>query len=108
MRQTRKGKEHVSYQRKKYDGDYFQTRINATIEEVAHYYFPISEIKEIEILQGGDEETDSYIKTPYKIYRVSKEEQKEYNLYCNIRVAFGIFYKGTEETKKMSCGLVRI
>ena len=65
---------------KKYDGDYFQTRINATIEEVAHYYFPISEIKEIEILQGGDEETDSY----------------------------GIFYKGTEETKKMSCGLVRI
>ena len=93
---------------KKYDGDSFQTRINATVEEVARYYFPISEVKEIDILHGGDEETDGYIKTPYNIYRVSEEDREKYNLYDNIRLAFAIFHKDTKETEKMSCGLCRI
>ena len=46
----------------KVDGDYFYTRINADLEEVARYYFPNREIESIDILDGGVMENEFFKK----------------------------------------------
>lgn len=85
------------------------TRINGDLEEVAKYYFPQKEVVSIEILEGGEFENEYYKQTPLEIYRVSKEEIEEFQLYNNIRYSFRMDYKqGQAESHETSCGLCRI
>lgn len=91
--------------------NYFVTRINGTLEEIAKYYFsfPGMEIDTIDILEGGSYEDEYTRRTPLKLYRVSEEERETNNLFNNIRYSFQVEYlKGQAENGIMSCGLCRI
>ena len=95
--------------------DYIVTRINGTPEEVAKYYFnfPGMTVESIDILEGGQVQENEYLtRTITKIYRVSPEEQKEFDLYYNIRAAYKVEYrpeyKGEYEDREESCGFLRI
>lgn len=89
--------------------DYFITRINADLEEVAKYYFPRREVESIDILSGGSF-TDEFVRrVPLKIYRVTDEEMRHFDLFNNIRYSFRVEYlKGQAENEITSCGLCRI
>ena len=95
--------------------DYIITRINGTPQEIARYYFnfPGMEVKSIDILEGGQEYENEYFRrTLTRIYRVSPEEQKEYDLYYNIRASYKIEYKpeykAEYKDREESCGFLRI
>lgn len=98
----------------KKDGDYFCTRINADLEEIAKYYFDRhnSQVESIDILNGGIEDDEVNKVIPLRIYVVDPEIIKKYELYCNVRLAYRIEYKeplpnGTT-TVESSCGLCKI
>ena len=96
----------------KVDGDYFYTRINADLEEVARYYFPNREIESIDILDGGVMENEFFKKTPERILRADPEIAEAFELYNNIRMSYKVEYKkplpdGTTEVIS-SCGLCRL
>ena len=96
----------------KVDGDYFYTRINADLEEVARYYFPNREIDSIDILDGGILENEYVRKTTESIWRADPEIVEEFELYNNIRMSYKVEYKtplpdGTTEVIS-SCGLCGI
>ena len=89
------------------------TRINGTPQEVAEHYFSQPEVNSIDILDGGlDYENEYFRRTLIKLYRVSPEEQKEFDLYYNIRAAYKIEYKpeykAEYKDRKESCGFLRI
>lgn len=89
--------------------DEFSTRINATLEEVARYYFPIKAVQKIEILSGGVVETEYFKKIPLEIYRVPQEEVDEFQLWNNIRLRFYCEYKkGQAKNEYSSSGLCNI
>lgn len=93
--------------------DYTITRINGTLEEVAKHYFSQPEVESIDILDGGlDYENEYFRRTLTKLYRVSPEEQKEFDLYYNIRAAYKVEYrskyKNEYENYKASRGFLRI
>ena len=93
--------------------DSVTTRINGTLEEVAKHYFSQPEVKSIDILEGGqDFENEYFHRTLIKIYRISPEEQKEFDLYYNIRADYKIEYKpeynGQYNDREESCGFLRI
>ena len=89
------------------------TRINGTPQEVAEHYFSQPEVESIDILDGGhDYENEYFRRTLIKLYRVSPEEQKEFDLYYNIRAAYKVKYKPEYkkeyEDREESCGFLRI
>lgn len=93
--------------------DYTITRINGTLEEVAEHYFSQPDVESIDVLDGVQVYENEYLtQTLINLYRVSPEEQKEFDLYYNIRAVYKIEYKpeykeqynGREE----SCGFLRI
>ena len=93
--------------------DYIITRINGTPKEIAKHYFSQPEVESIDILDGGqDNENEYFRRTLIKIYRVSPEEQKEFDLYYNIRAAYKIEYKpeyrNEYRDREESCGFLRI
>ena len=95
--------------------DHIITRINGTPEEVAEYYFtfPGMAVESIDILEGGEVQDNEYLtRTIKKIYRVSPEEIKEFDLYYNVRAAYRVEYKpeykGKYEDREESCGFLRI
>ena len=93
--------------------DSITTRINGTLEEVAKHYFSQPEVESIDILDGGKVQENEYFRrTLIKLYRVGPEEQKEYDLYYNIRAAYKVEYnpeyKGRYNDRKESCGFLRI
>lgn len=93
--------------------DHIITRINGTPEEVAEHYFSQPEVDSIDILEGGEVQDNEYLtRTITKIYRVSPEEIKEFDLYYNIRAAYKIEYKPEYKdqysNKEESCGFLRI
>lgn len=91
------------------NNDYTITRINGTLEEIAKYYFPRKEVKNIEILEGGEFENEFYKQTPLSIYRITEQEREEFQLYDNIRYSFRMDYKqGQAESHVTSCGLCHI
>ena len=89
------------------------TRINGTPQEVAEHYFSQPEVESIDILGGGKVQENEYLtRTLIKLYRVIPEEQKEFDLYYNIRAAYKIEYKPEYKSeckdRKESCGFLRI
>ena len=93
--------------------DSITTRINGTLREIAEHYFSQSGVESIDILEGGQVQENEYLtRTITKIYRVSPEEQKEFDLYYNIRAAYKVEYrpeyKGEYEDREESCGFLRI
>lgn len=89
------------------------TRINGTPEEVAKHYFSQPDVESIDILGGGKVQENEYLtRTITKIYRVSPEDQKEFDLYCNIRAVYKVEYKpkykGQYDDREESCGFFRI
>nr|DAP73888.1 MAG TPA: hypothetical protein [Caudoviricetes sp.] len=93
------------------DGDSILTRINGSLEDVARYYFPRKEVKEIKILNAAEnrQEFTGGIQIPTRIYRATKEEIEEFQLFNNIRYEFSVIYtENPEWNEKRSCGLCRI
>ena len=93
--------------------DSIATRINGTLKEVAKHYFSQPEVESIDILEGGqDFENEYFRRTVTRLYRVSPEEQKEFDLYYNIRADYKIEYKpeykGQYNDREESCGFLRI
>lgn len=93
--------------------DYTITRINGTPKEIAEHYFSQPDVENIDILDGGqDYENEYFRRTLIKLYKVSPEEQKEFDLFYNIRAAYKIEYKseykGQYEDRTESCGFLRI
>lgn len=92
--------------------DHIITRINGTPEEIAKHYFSQPEVKSIDILDGGENYENEYFRRTLKrLYRVSPEEQKEFDLYYNIRAAYKIEYKPEYKEygdREESCGFLRI
>ena len=89
------------------------TGINGTPQEVAEHYFSQPEVESIDILEGvQDFENEYFRRTVTRLYRVSPEEQKEFNLYYNIRADYKIEYKpeykGQYNDREESCGFLRI
>lgn len=89
------------------------TRINGTAKEIAEHYFSQSGVESIDILDGGQGYENEYFRrTLIKLYKVSPEEQKEFDLFYNIRAAYKIEYKpeykGQYEDRTESCGFLRI
>lgn len=69
------------------------TRINGTLEEIARYYFPIQDVEEIEIIEGGElNETEYYKMIATLLYRAPKEQVEKYQLSHNIRYCYKIEY----------------
>ena len=96
-----------------FNGDSITTRINGTLQEIAEHYFSQPDAESIDILDGGQEYENEYFRrTLIKLYRVSPKEQKEYDLYYNIRAAYKIEYKPEYKSeykdRKESCGFLRI
>lgn len=79
----------------KKDGDYFCTRINADLEEVAKYYFDYhnSQVESIDILNGGIEDDGMNKVIPLRIYVAYPEIVKKFELFYNVRLAYRIEYK---------------
>lgn len=93
--------------------DSITTRINGTLQEIAKHYFSQTEVESIDILDGGQEYENEYFRrTLIKLYRVGPEEQKEYDLYYNIRAAYKVEYnpeyKDQYNDREESCGFLRI
>ena len=93
--------------------DSITTRINGTLEEVAKHYFPQPEVESIDILDGGKvQENECFRRTVTRLYRVSPEDQKELDLYHNIRASYKIEYKPEYKDqysdREESCGFLRI
>ena len=93
--------------------DSVTTRINGTFQEIAEHYFSQPDVESIDILGGGlDYENEYFRRTLTKLYRVSPEEQKEFDLYYNIRAAYKVEYrpkyKNEYENYKASRGFLRI
>ena len=93
--------------------DIVTTRINGTLQEIAEHYFSQPEVESIDILDGGlDYENEYFRRTVTRLYRVSPEEQKEFDLYYNIRAAYKIEYKpeyrNEYRDREESCGFLRI
>lgn len=89
------------------------TRINGTPQEVAEHYFSQPDVESIDILDGVQVHENEYLtRTLIKLYRVSPEEQKEFDLYYNIRAAYKVEYKpeykGQYNDREESCGFLRI
>ena len=97
----------------KNSGDFYSTKINGTIKEIAEHYFSMPDTREIIFLSGGVFENEFYIRTPVKVYRASEKEIKENDLFYNIILESSIFRKKapypfgkTIETERT--GLLRI
>lgn len=91
------------------NGDEIVTRIMATFEEIASYYFPRKEVKEIEIIDGGIEESELCKRTMLKIYRASDDEIECGDLFYNIRMEYFEESKvGAFKPYITTCGLARI
>ena len=92
--------------------DNITTQINGTPEEIAKHYFSQPEVESIDILNGGQEYENEYFRrTLIKLYRVSPEEQKEFDLYYNIRAVYKIECKPEYKEysdREESCGFLRI
>ena len=89
------------------------TRINGALQEIAEHYFSQPEVESIDILEGGqDFENEYFRRIVTRLYRVSPEEQKEFDLYYNIRAAYKIEYKpeykGQYNDSEESFGFLRI
>ena len=93
--------------------DSITTRINGTLQEIAEHYFSQSEVESIEILEGGEIQDNEYLtRIITKIYRVSPEKIKEFDLYYNIRASYKIEYRpeyrNEYRDREESCGFLRI
>lgn len=93
--------------------DSITARINGTPKEVAKHYFSQSEVESVDILEGGQVQENEYLtRTLTKIYRVSPEEIKEFDLFYNIRAAYKVEYKPEYkeqyDDREESCGFLRI
>lgn len=91
--------------------DYFVTRINGELDEIAKYYFsfPGMEVETIEILDGWENDNEYFRQIPLEVYRASKKDIEEFQLYYNIRFRYRMEYKqGQAENHIASCGLCRI
>ena len=90
--------------------DYIVTRINGTLTEIAEYYFNSNlGVETIEILDGWENGNEYFKQTPIEVYKASKEDIEEFQLYDNIRLRYRMEYKqGQAENHIASCGLCRI
>ena len=93
--------------------DSIKTQVNGTLEEMAEHYFSQPEVENIEILDGGQDYENEYLRrTLIKLYRASPEEIKEFDSYYNIRAAYKIEYKPEYEDqfedREESFGFLRI
>lgn len=77
----------------KVNGDYFYTKINADLEELAKYYFSMQDIESIDILSGGAVETEFCTVQPLKLYRETPETIKEHELFYDIILTRKTTYK---------------
>lgn len=93
--------------------DYIITRINGTLEEVAEHYFSQPDVESIDVLDGVQVYENEYFRrTVTRMYRVSPEEIKEFDLYYSIRASYKIEYKPEYKDqyndREESCGFLRI
>lgn len=93
--------------------DYIITRINGTLEEVAEHHFSQPDVESIDVLDGVQVYENEYLtQTLINLYRVSPEDQKEFDLYHNIRASYKIEYKPEYKDqysdREESCGFLRI
>lgn len=93
--------------------DSITTRISGTLQEIAAHYFSQTEVESIDILEGGQDFENEYLRrTVTRLYRVSPEEQKEFDLYYNIRASYKIEYRpeyrNEYRDREGNCGFVKI
>lgn len=93
--------------------DSITTRISGTLQEIAEHYFSQTEVESIDILEGGqDFENEYFRRTVTRLYRVSPEEQKEFDLYYNIRASYKIEYRpeyrNEYRDREENCGFMKI
>lgn len=77
----------------KIDGDYFCTRINASLEEMAKYYFRNSDVATVEILSGGADVNEFRTVQPLKLYREAPKIINKYDLFYDVRLVLRTTYK---------------
>lgn len=93
--------------------DSVTTRINGTLEEVAEHYFSQLDVESIDVLDGVQVYENEYLtQTLINLYRISPEDQKEFDLYHNIRASYKIEYKPEYKDqysdREESCGFMKI
>ena len=96
-----------------FKNDSITTQFNGTLHEIAEYYFLQPDVESINILEGGQVQDNEYLtRTITKLYRVSPEEQKEFDLYYNIRATYKVEYKpeykNQYSNREESCGFLKI
>lgn len=96
----------------KIDGVYFFTKINATLEEVAEYYFPREEVESVEILDGGNDVNEFRTVRPLEIFRADPAEIEKFQLAYNIRLKYAVLWvdslpSGVSKIVS-SCGLASV
>lgn len=74
-------------------GDYFYTKTNASLEEMAKYYFANPEITTVEILGGGADVNEFRTVQPLKLYREVPETISKYDLFYDVRLVLRTTYK---------------
>lgn len=77
----------------KTNGDYFYTKINASLEEMAKYYFRNSDVATVEILGGGEDVNEFRTVQPLKLYRETPETINKYDLFYDVRLVLRTTYK---------------
>ena len=85
--------------------DTIHTKINGTLEEIAQHYFTDPEVESINILEGGETETDLIKQIPILIYRTSEQDIKDFQLIYNIRYQYAVMLKSTGECELSTAGL---
>ena len=93
--------------------DSVTTRINGTLEEVAEHYFSQPDVESIDVLDGVQVYENEYFRRIVtRLYRVSPEEIKEFDLYYDIRAVYKVEYKpeykDQYEDREESCSFLRI
>ena len=88
-------------------------RIDGTLEEVAEHYFSQLDVESIDVLDGVQVYENEYLtQTLINLYRISPEDQKEFDLYHNIRASYKIEYKPEYKDqysdREESCGFMKI
>lgn len=85
--------------------DTIHTKINGTLEEIAQHYFTDPEVESINILEGGEHETDLIKQVPLLLYRTPEQDMKDFDLIYNIRYQYAVLRKSSGECELSTAGL---
>ena len=85
--------------------DAIHTKITGSLEEIANHYFVDPEVESINILEGGEHETEFIKQIPLLLYRTPEQDMKDFDLIYNIRYQYATVRKSTGECELSTAGL---